>query len=394
MSDSKKPPSGTVNFSVGYRIGCGRRAKLAREAKAAKISSALVVTDPGVAGLPWFQPMIDDAKNAGLELSVFSDVRGNPVLANVEAGVSQYRDNGHDGVVLVGGGSPMDVGKAIALWSGHDGHLFDYEFVDDKWRNIQPAKVPPMIAVPTTSGTGSEVSPGAVISDKDAGVKRTLLHAVLTPKAVIADPELTFALPPGLTATTGMDALTHCFEAYCARGYNPVADGIALEGMRLINEHLAVCCREPDNAVARTHMMMGAAMGAMAFQKGLGLVHAMTHPLGAATDIHHGLGNAILLPYVANYNREAIEPRMDLIARHLGLSAGGFDGVLQWLLDLRKQLDIPHQLRGVCGIDDSALAAQLAPKAVDEKVYVYPNPRKADAAAIQAIYEQAIEGAL
>lgn len=394
MSDKKKAPSGSINFSVGYRIGCGRRAKLAREAASVKIKSALVVTDPGVAGLPWFQPMLEEAAAAGLELSVFSDVRGNPVLANVEAGVKQYRDNKHDGVILVGGGSPMDVGKAIALWSGHEGHLFDYEFLDNKWRNIQPKKVPPMLAVPTTSGTGSEVSPGAVISDKDAGIKRTLLHPVLTPKSVVADPELTFALPRTLTATTGMDALTHCFEAYCARGYNPVAEGIALEGMRLINEHLAVCCRDPENAASRTQMMMAAAMGAIAFQKGLGLVHAMTHPLGAVTDIHHGLGNAILLPYIARYNREAIEPKMDLLARYLGLDAGGFDGVLKWLLDIRKELEIPHALRGINGIDDVGLAAELAPKALAETAYVMPNPRGADEAAIKELYVQAIEGAL
>lgn len=392
MSSQKKPPAGSINFSIGYRIGCGRRAKLAREAKGAKISSALVVTDAGVAALPWFAPMLDEARAAGLELSVFSDVRSNPVLASVEGGLEQYRDNGHDGLILVGGGSPMDVGKAIALWANHEGHLFDYEFVGDKWRKIVGRNVPAMVAVPTTSGTGSEVSPGAVISDPGAGVKRTLLHPALTPRAVVADPEVTFALPRGLTATTGMDALTHCFEAYCARGYNPVAEGIALEGLRLINENLERCCDQPDDATARTHMMMAAAMGAIAFQKGLGLVHAMTHPLGAATDIHHGLGNGILLPYIARYNREAIEAKMDLLARHLGLKAGGFDGVYQWILDMRARLDIPHQLRGVSGIDDIALAAELAPKALDEKAYVMPNPRPADEAAIRELYEQAIEG--
>ncbi len=386
----------SANFNLGlrYRLGIGRRSRLAKEAGGVGIRKPLVVTDAVIAALPWFEQMVAKARQDGLALAVFSDVRSNPVIGNVEDGVAAYRAGDHDGVILVGGGSAMDTGKAIALMSGHDGRLFDYEFVGNKWRGIKAAQVAPMLAVPTTSGTGSEVSAGAVITDREAGVKRTLLHPSLVPAAVIADPETTFGLSAKLTAATGMDALTHAFEALCAPMYHPIADAMALEALRLIDENLATTCAEPTNAEARTHMILASSMAAIAFQKGLGLVHAMAHPLGAVTDMHHGLANAILLPYVMVHNRYAIEPEITRIARYLGLPGDGFDTVLEWVLAMRKTLHIPHRLLGVSGIDSADLADVLAPKAMAEEGYIPYNPKPVSEAEVHEVFASAIEGRL
>lgn len=387
-------PTTNLTLNVRYRLGCGRRAELARELTALGMSRPLFVSDRAVAALPWFPELIEKA-TPGRTATVFTEIRSNPVPDNVDAGLAAYRAGGCDGLVLIGGGSVMDAGKAIGLCAGHDGELFDYEFlVGPRWKEIRRDRLPPMIALPTTAGSGSELSPGLVITDPAAGVKRTLLSPYLAPAAVLADPELSYAVPPGLTAATGMDAFTHCFEAWCAPGYNPVADGIALEGMRLIAEHLPRCVRDGQDAAARTHMMMAAGQAAIAFQKGLGLVHAMAHPLGAVTDIHHGLANAILLPYVVRHNRDAIGDRMELLARYLALPGAGVDAVIAFLVSLRAELDIPHRLSGVAGISGTALAAELAPRAAAERAYLASNPRKTTEAEIRALYESAIEGTL
>jgi alcohol dehydrogenase class IV len=388
------PPKANFSFPTRYRLGCGRRSELAREAKVAGIGRALLVTDAGVAALPWFEDMCAAARDGGLDFSVFDGVKSNPVEANVVDGLAAYRAGDCDGVVLVGGGSAMDTGKAIALLAGNDGSVFDYEFgAGAKFRAIDAGAIAPMIAIPTTAGSGSELSTGAVITDVEAGVKRTLLHARFLPASVIADPETTYGLPAHLTAATGMDAFTHCFEAYCAPGYHPMADGIALEGMRLLGEHLPVACADPENAAARTHVMTAASMGAVAFQKGLGLVHAMVHPLGALTDIHHGLGNAIVLPYVMAHNREAIAERMKLLAGHLA-AGDGYNGVLAYVLALREAIGIPHALKGSAGIEDIGLADELAKGCMGERIYLATNPATIDEKAARGIYVAAIEGRL
>ncbi|HTM20236.1 MAG TPA: iron-containing alcohol dehydrogenase [Kofleriaceae bacterium] len=381
-------PAANLNFHVRYRLGIGRRADAPREARSIGITRPLIVSDPGVAAQPWFAALADSLPGA----TVFTDVRSNPVPANVDGGLAAYRAGGCDGIVLVGGGSVMDAGKAVALRAGHDAPLFDYEFlVGTRWKEIRRDRLPPMLAIPTTAGSGSELSPGLVITDPGAGVKRTLLSPFLVPTAVLADPEVTFGVPPRVTAATGMDAFTHCFEAWCAPGYNPIADGIALEGLRLVAENLPAAVRRPDDAAARSHMMMAASQAAVAFQKGLGLVHAMAHPLGAVTDIHHGLANAILLPYVVGFNRAAIGERMERLVRYLGLGAGGdpVDAVIAWIVALRNDIGIPHRLDVAPG-----LAAELAPRAAAEKAYVGSNPRPASEAEIRGVYERAIEGAL
>ncbi len=389
---STAPPVGSFNYPTAYRIGCGRRAELASACRELAMGRPLVVTDPVVAALPWFVALVDDLAREGVDADVFSEVQPNPTEADVTRGVERYRRGKHDGLVLIGGGSAMDVGKTIALMADNPGSVFDYEDVGDNWKRADPAKIPPMIAMPTTAGTGSEVGRASVIVDERDHAKKIVFHPRMQPGLVLADPEVTFDLPPGLTAATGMDALAHCFEAYCAPGYHPMADGIALEGMRLIHENLRRAYAQGRDATARTHMMMAASMGATAFQKGLGLVHALSHPLGGATGLHHGTANAIFLPYVMVYNRDAIEPSMQRLARFLDLPTLGFDGVLQWMLDLRRDLGLPHTLQGVDGFDE-AMARRLAPLAQRDPSLA-TNPKPCTLQDLETVFLQALNGDL
>jgi alcohol dehydrogenase class IV len=382
------PLSATIAFPTRYLIGAGRRAELAREAAALGMKRALLVTDAGVAALPWFEPMAAAAREAGLWLTSFDGIRSNPVEANVREGVESFRAGGCDGVVMVGGGSVMDAGKAIALLSGHDGAALDYEFRGKKTRPIEAGKVAPMIALPTTAGSGSELSGGALVTATRARGQRPRLHPALLPGCVIADPETTLALPARLTAATGMDALTHALEAYCVPGYNPMCDAIALEALRLIRVYLPVVHRRPDDLEARTQVMMAASMAAVAFSKGLGLCHAMAHPLGAVTDIHHGLANGILLPHVLEHNRVSVAAIMPRLARILALYGHGFDAVHEWLLELRAELGIPHTL-AEAGVARDGLIAELAPRAMNERIYLATNPAPVTEADIEAIYRRA-----
>ncbi len=359
MQSPDLSPRANFNYPTAYRLGCGRRSELPSACAELGIARPLLITDRGMAELPWIGEMLGSLRAGGLEPALFSDVQGNPVEANVTAGVEAYRQHRADGCVLVGGGSALDAGKCVALMVGHSGSVFDYEDVGDNWLRVDPSKIAPMIAVPTTSGTGSEVGRASVITDLSDHTKKIIFHPRMLPPLVIADPELTFGLPPKITAATGIDAFVHAFEALCAPGYHPMAVGIAIEGMRLVQENLVTCYREPENAAARTHMMMASTMGATAFQRGLGLVHAIAHPLGAVVGIHHGLANAILLPYVMDHNRPVIEEAMTTLARHLGLAQGGFEGVKAWVLELRETLGIPHTL-AAAGIP--ALKVELAPE--------------------------------
>jgi alcohol dehydrogenase class IV len=385
-------PTGNFNYPTAYRIGCGRRRELATACLELGLTRPLVVTDPGVAGLPWFKQLVDELGNTGFGVEVWSAVQANPTGSDVAAGVVAYGAGQHDGIVLVGGGSAMDAGKSVALVVRNPGDVFDYEDVGENWKRADADRIPKMIALPTTAGTGSEVGRAAVVVDERDHSKKILFHPRMQPSLVIADPEVTFDLPPRLTAATGMDALAHCFEAYCAPGYHPMADGIALEGMRLIHENLVTVFEHAHDATARTHMMMAASMGATAFQKGLGLVHALSHPLGGATGLHHGTANAIFLPYVMVYNRTAIEAAMVRLARYLDLPGEGFDAVLHWMLELRSKLELPHTLEVVAGFDE-AMAHRLAPLAVADPS-MGTNPIPADAAACEQVFLDAWRGNL
>ncbi|AXT46190.1 MULTISPECIES: iron-containing alcohol dehydrogenase [Chromobacterium] len=352
---------GNWNYPTSIRFGAGRAAELPALCRELGMRRPLLVTDPGLARLPMLARLQALLSDAGLETALFSDMRPNPVGRDVDAGVAAFRDGRHDGVVAVGGGSALDVGKAIALMSGQKRPLWDFEDVGDNWLRVDPAGVAPTLAVPTTAGTGSEVGRASLIIDEAAHRKVIIFHPAMLPKLVLADPELTVGLPPALTAATGVDALVHNLEAFCSPFYHPIAQGVALEGMRLAHDWLPAAHADGGNLEARAQMLSCSIMGATAFQKGLGGVHALAHPIGAVFDTHHGLANAVLLPYVLVRNRPAIAERLAAAARYLGLADADFDGFLAWVLQLRAGLGIPHTLAEIgVGADAAADIGRMA----------------------------------
>ncbi len=371
--------SANYNYPTSVRFGPGRVKELADMCAELGISRPLLVTDPGLAANPMVADIVGDLAAAGLGVKVFADIKPNPVGENIEKGAKAFREGGMDGVIAFGGGSALDAGKVIAMMAGQDRPLWDFEDVGDNWTRVKADAIAPIIAIPTTAGTGSEVGRAGVITNAETHEKKIIFHPGLMPAIALLDPQLTVGLPAGLTAATGMDALSHNLEAYSAPGYHPMADGIAVEGVRLVKENLETAVREPDNITARGNMLMASAMGATAFQKGLGGMHALAHPLGGVHDAHHGMLNAILMPYVLKANREAIEERFARLAAWLGLD-GGFDGVVQWVLDLRKAIGIPHALAdiGIPGDNLEQIAAMAVqdpsaggnPVAFDEKDYL------------------------
>ncbi|HEY0132224.1 MAG TPA: iron-containing alcohol dehydrogenase [Allosphingosinicella sp.] len=377
-------PDANWNFPTAIRFGAGRAAELGEACRGLGVERPLLVTDPALAKLPMMESALSAA---GARL--FCDLHANPVGSDVEAGLAAYRDGGHDGVVAMGGGSALDVGKVIAFMSGQSRPLWDFEDKEDWWSRADPAGIAPVVAVPTTAGTGSEVGRAGVILDQDAGVKKIIFHPKMLPAFVILDPELTLGLPPHVTAATGMDALSHCLEAYCAPGFHPMADGIAAEGMKLIREWLPRAVEDGSDIEARGHMLVAASMGATAFQKGLGGMHALSHPIGALLGTHHGLTNAVLMPYMLAFNRAAIEERLARLAGYIGLEDGSFEGFLAWITELRHRLGIPHALPelGVSAADVERIAimAEADPSAGG-------NPLPFDAAAARSVLEAAMAG--
>jgi alcohol dehydrogenase class IV len=331
------------NYPTSVRFGAGRIAELPEVLKVAGITKPLLVTDAGLANLPVTQDTLALLRNAGIEVGLFADVKPNPVAGNVEAGIAALRAGGYDGVIAFGGGSGLDTGKVIAFMAGQTRPMWDFEDIGDWWTRADPAGILPIIAIPTTAGTGSEVGRAGVITDEVTHTKKVIFHPLMMPKVVIADPALTVGMPRFITIGTGFDALAHCLEAYCAPGYHPMADGIAVEGTRLVLENLPKVVTYPADLAARGHMMSAAAMGATAFQKGLGAIHALSHPVGSLHDTHHGMTNAVFMPYVLAANRDAIEDKIARLAAYCGLEPS-FDGFMAAVLDLRKSLDVPHTL--------------------------------------------------
>jgi alcohol dehydrogenase len=346
-------PSRNLNYPTAIKFGPGRIGELADHCRTAGITRPLFVTDPGLAAMPMVGAIVDDVRRAGLDIGVFSDVRANPVEANVVEGVKAYNAGDHDGVVAFGGGSGLDVGKMVALMHGQQLSLFELEDVDDWWTRADASKISPIIAVPTTAGTGSEVGRAGVVTHPVTHEKKIIFHPAIMPLVAILDPELTVGLPAKLTAATGMDALAHVLEAYCAPFYHPLAAGVALEGMRLIKENLARAVKKGADLDARGHMLMASTMGATAFQRGLGAIHALSHPFGGLYDAHHGTLNGIIMPYVVKANRRKIEKDIERAAAYLGIK-GRFDGFLRWILALRQEIGIPHTLADI-GIDTKRL---------------------------------------
>jgi alcohol dehydrogenase len=346
-------PNRNFNYPTAIKFGPGRISELAEHCRANGIARPLFVTDPGLAAMPMVRAIVEDVKRAGLGIGVFSEVRPNPVESNVVEGVRAYKAGNHDGVVAFGGGSGLDVGKMVALMHGQNLSVFELEDVDDWWTRADASRISPIIAVPTTAGTGSEVGRAGVVTHPVTHEKKIIFHPAIMPKVAILDPELTIGLPAKLTAATGMDALAHVLEAYCAPFYHPLAAGVALEGMRLIKANLARAVRKGTDLDARGHMLVASAMGATAFQRGLGAIHALSHPFGGLYDAHHGTLNGIIMPYVVKANRRKIEKDIERAAAYLGIK-GGFDGFLKWILALRKEIGIPHTLADI-GIDTKRL---------------------------------------
>ncbi|MCB9764063.1 MAG: iron-containing alcohol dehydrogenase [Alphaproteobacteria bacterium] len=363
--------AGKWNYPTTMHFGVGRIAMLPDACRSLGMSRPLLITDPGLAKLPLVPQTVALNEAAGLPTGVFSQVRANPVGADVDAGVAAYKAGGHDGVIAFGGGSALDAAKAVALMVGQDRPLWDFEDIGDWWTRVNVAGMAPVVAVPTTSGTGSEVGRASVIKDEDAEVKKIIFHPNMLPAIVIADPALTAGLPPFLTAATGMDALSHSLEAFCAPGFHPMAEGIAVEGMRLVHLSLLDAFRDGNDLVARARMMAASSMGATAFQRGLGAMHAMAHPIGAVLDAHHGTINAVVMPYVLLFNRSVIEDRLARLSAYMGLPKGGFTGFLDWVLGLREQLGIPHTTEAL-GVTEVLIPRLAEMAAVDPSAGTNP----------------------
>jgi alcohol dehydrogenase class IV len=378
---------GNWNYPTTVWAGPGRIAELAAACATAGIARPLIVTDEGLANAA----MIKSARAALKDSALFGAVRGNPAASHVEAGLAAYRAGRHDGVVAFGGGSALDAGKAVAFMSGQSRPLWDFEDVGDWWTRADPAGIAPVVAVPTTAGTGSEVGRASVILNEETHQKKIIFHPKMMPRVVIADAELTVGLPRGVTAATGIDAFVHCFEAYCAPGFHPLADGVALEGMRLIHRYLPRACADGKDLEARQQMLAAASMGATAFQKGLGGVHAIAHPVGSWFNTHHGLTNAVILPYVMTFNRRVIADKSDVIARVLDLPEPGFDGFLSWVMQLRRELGIPHSL-GEIGVHANNAALIGSEAALDPSAG--GNPIPVNAAQLEQIFRAAVAGEL
>ena len=356
-----------------------------------KITKPLFITDKDLINLPFIQKIINEIKSKFQELKIFSNFSGNPIGENVDEGVNEFKENNCDGVIAIGGGSAIDVGKAIAFMSGQNRPIWDFEDIGDYWKRADEKNISPIIAIPTTAGTGSETGRASAIINKKTGIKKIIFHPKILPSIVILDPKLTLELSPRLTAATGMDALAHNLEAFCAPNYHPMAEGIALEGMKLIKKSLVVAFKDGGNIEARQNLLTASSMGSTAFQKGLGAIHSLSHPVNAQYNIHHGLSNAIFMPYVLTFNKNSIEKKIISICDYLGLDKK-FDSFLEWILDLRKELGIPHKLSDVMdcskiNLDELSLMAYEDPSTSG-------NPRKIDKDDLKMMYEYSITGDL
>ncbi len=379
----------TWSYPTTILFGAGSLEKLPRACTSAGIARPLVVTDPALAELPPVVQALSHLREAGLEAGLFSDLRSNPTVDNVEAGLAVLRRGGFDGVVAIGGGSALDCGKAIAFMAGQSRPIWDFEDVGDYWKRADEAGILPVVAVPTTAGTGSEVGRAAVITDPANHAKKIIFHPLMLPKTAILDPRVTIGLPPHLTAATGMDALAHSLEAYCAPTFHPMSEGIAVEGMRLVKLALPRAFTDGSDLPARGMMLAASAMGAVAFQKGLGAIHALSHPIGALYDTHHGLTNAVLMPYVLAFNYKAIDGKIARLAGWLELPAADFGAFLDWVLKLRQQLDIPHTLREL-GVAPERFPTIAEMAVRDPTAPTNPVPLTAETA--EGILREAYEG--
>jgi len=376
------------NYPTSIWFGEKRINEIQKACESLNIKKPLIVTDPGILKTDIVEK-INQSLNS--KANIFSDVQSNPTGNNVEQGVLYFNANSNDGVIAVGGGSGMDVGKGIAFMAGQNRPLWDFEDIGDYWTRANSEVIKPIIAVPTTAGTGSETGRAGVCTNEKTQEKKIIFHPKMLPSVVILDPELTVPLPKTLTAFTGMDALAHCLEAYCSNYFHPLSQGIALEGMYMIKQYLIKAYEDGTNLEARGNMLAASSMGSIAFQKGLGAIHSLSHPVGAIYNTHHGLTNAVFMPYVLKKNRKAIEEKIIALSKYLNLKETSFDGFMKWILDLREKLLIPHTLKEL--INDNSKFEQMSVMAKDDPS-TGGNPIKLESADFLDLYINSYNGNL
>jgi alcohol dehydrogenase class IV len=379
------------NYPTTVWVGEGRIYDIILACKNLKIEKPLFVTDKDLISLDFVKNVLTIINKEFKNIKIFSNFSSNPVGDNVDEGVKEYKKNNCDGVIAFGGGSGLDVGKAIAFMSGQSRPIWDFEDIGDYWKRANSEKIPPIIAVPTTAGTGSETGRASAIINTKTGVKKIIFHPKFLPSIVILDPTLTTDLSPRLTAATGMDALAHNLEAFCAPGFHPMADGISIEGIKLIKKSLITAVKDGKNLQARLDMLTAASMGSTAFQKGLGAIHSLSHPVNAQFNIHHGLSNAIFMPYVLSYNRKQIEERIVSICDYLNLKKD-FNSFLKWIMELREELNIPHKLSEV--ISEDKFDIELLSKMALEDPSTATNPKNLNLNDMKKLYEESMRGNL
>ena len=379
------------NYPTTVWVGNNRIIEINSACKSLKIKKPLFVTDKDLAGLDFVKNIIKIIEKEFKNLNIFSNFSGNPNGDDVDKGVKEFKKNNCDGVIAFGGGSGLDVGKAIAFMSGQTRPIWDFEDIGDYWKRANNDNIAPIIAVPTTAGTGSETGRASAIINNETGVKKIIFHPKFLPSIVILDPVLTLDLSPRLTAATGMDALAHNLEAFCAPGFHPMADGIAIEGIRLTKNSLMTAVKDGKNLEARSDMLAAASMGSTAFQKGLGAIHSLSHPVNAQFNLHHGLSNAIFMPYVLTYNKKFIEKRIVSICDFLGLKKD-FKCFLDWILELRKDLNIPHALSEV--ISEDKFDLEMLSKMALEDPSTATNPRLLNLEDMKKLYDHSMKGNL
>ena len=379
------------NYPTTIWFGSGKIDDLTEACSNLKIENPLFVTDKDLLNLPMTSNIIKKLQNDFDHLQVFSQFSGNPTGKNVMEGVSLYIEKNCDGVIAFGGGSALDVGKGIAFMCGQKRPIWDFEDIGDYWTRADGNKISPIIAIPTTAGTGSETGRASAIINEETGIKKIIFHPKILPSIVILDPNLTKELPPRITAATGMDALAHNLEAFCAPGFHPMADGIALEGMRLIKNSLIEVYKNGKNIEARSEMLAASSMGSTAFQKGLGAIHSLSHPINAQFDVHHGLTNAIFMPYVLTFNKSVIENKIVSICNYLNLN-NTFESFLEWILNLRKDLNIPHKLSDI--MDCSEIDLEKLSLMAFEDPSTGSNPKKITQEDLKEMYKKSISGEL
>ena len=377
------------NYPTPIWFGLNRVNEIQKACNDLKMNNPLIVTDPGILKTSIISKV---NKNLDCDTGVYSDIQGNPTGSNVMNGVKVFNSNNHDGVIAVGGGSGMDVGKGIAFMAGQKRPLWDFEDIGDYWTRANSDIIKPIVAIPTTAGTGSETGRAAVFTKEDTHEKKIIFHPKMLPSIVILDPQLTVDLPPSLTAYTGMDSLAHSLEAYCSPFYHPLSQGIALEGISLVYKYLLKAFKNSKDIEARSNMLVSSSMGSTAFQKGLGAIHSLSHPVGAIYNTHHGLTNAVFMPYVLKKNKSAIEEKIISLARYLDLANPSFDSFMKWILKLRKDLNIPHKLSDVANVKSNEID-KLSKMALDDPS-TPGNPKKLTLEDMKLLYKHSLDGKL